>query len=524
MSGFAKKSGINRCYPFLGKFKCTSKYGKRNAVKTTYGYSSTEHKGIDIASTDGDHRIVACESGTITKVDYNKYRGNFIWQETDSGFGLIYQHLSEVYVSVGQKVKPKQIIAREGSTGNVSGRHLHFGVSSNVNFDTKDSHWVNPAPWLGVNDYNNIVGMEFDGKGMVSGLPVDVNVVNNNSSATPVESASGSSVSVTGQNSAYDRIEPSGEYYEIKPEDMQGVYSDWLYGRRYRIIVVTGNNEAVELSELRCTFHIEKTAYRKVQKSTLTIYNLSPDVENQIIRSGTRMIIEAGYNGSFYGKIFEGNIIQPIRSRDGTDFMLTLVSMDSDRYITYGIIGCSLVAQQSMREAVSALTSKGTVKTGEGNIADTRIKYPRGKVMFGKATTYLDQIAISQNASYYSENGEVNIIGAPDIDNGYIFDLTPETGLIDSPTQYEYGITCETLLNPMLKLNSLFHVENTRVTGMEVEYGKPVRSLDKSGIYRIIEMKYDGDTRGNNWKITINAIAQAGMLPAMAAGNDVYIF
>ena len=523
MNADIEQSGINRCYPYLGRFKCTSKYGKRNAVETTYGYSSTDHKGIDIAATNGDKRIVACESGTITKVDYNKYRGNFIWQETDSGYGLIYQHLSEVHVKVGQKVKPKQVIAKEGATGNVSGSHLHFGVSTSTDFNVKESHWVNPAPWLGINNYNSIVGMEFDGSGMVSGLPVDVNVVNNNSSATPVESSITSSASAN-QNTIYNRIEPSGNYYEIKPEDMKGVYSDWLYGRRYRVIVTIGNNEAVELSELRCTFHIEKTAYRKVQKSTLTIYNLDPDVENKIIRSGTRMIIEAGYNGSFYGKIFEGNIIQPIRSRDGTDFSLTLVSMDSDRYITYGIIGCSLVAQQSMREAVSALTSKATVKTEEGNIADTKIKYPRGKVMFGKATTYLDQIAISQNASYYSEDGEVNIIGAPDIENGYIFDLTPETGLIGSPTQYEYGITCETLLNPMLKLNSLFHVENSRVTGMEVEYGKPVRSLDNSGIYRIIEMKYDGDTRGNNWKITINAISQAGSLPAMAAGKDVYIF
>lgn len=204
--------------------------------------------------------------------------------------------------------------------------------------------------------------------------------------------------------------------------------------------------------------------------------------------------------------------------------------MDSDRFVTYGLIGVSLTAQESARSAIETLTQKTGNVTGSnygmqiGVLANQQINYPRGKVMFGSPNQYLTQIAKSMNATYYTDDGTVNIISPKELADDEIFDLSPDTGLIGTPSQNEYGISCKCLLNPRMKLNSLFRLDNHRITNMKYTQGQAIRSLDSSGIYRVIKIVYRGDTRGNTWETEVDAISQAGALPAMSAADNIYIY
>lgn len=518
-------SSSERCYPLSGIIKVTSSYGNRKTPKTTSGYGSSDHLGIDMISTgeNANKTILSASNGTVTKTGYGNQTGNYIWVTNEDKTGCMYCHLSKIYVKVGDKVTCKQPIGYMGSTGNSSGDHLDFKTSMNGSYSTswgnRHEYFVDPAIWLGMPvNGRNTKGKTFDG----GKAPINVNSyipADNKQSvygSTTVTTISSSATSTTD-------ITPSGEYYEIV--DLKGVTKDWLYGRRYRVIVDLGGGEAFDVSNLRCEFEIKKSLYLKMQTSKLTIWNLSPENENKLITSGQRIIIEAGYNGEFYGKIFEGNIIQPLRYKDrGVDYKLTLVSMDSDRFVSSAIIGVSEVAKQSRRNVIDDIASKASIPSQIGNIVQSDFVYPRGKIMFGKASTYLEQIAKSEKARYYNDDGKVNIVDAGTIEEGYIFDLGPKTGLIGSPVQNEYGVNCECLLNPMIKLNSLFHLNNSRVKGMEYQYGTPIRSLDTEGIYRVIEIEYIGDTRGNDWKCKINAITQAGMLPEMLLNGQTLLW
>ena len=513
----------NKCYPFLGKFVVTSPFGPRSSTET---YVSRNHKGIDLVS-QGSKTVVSVTDGVVKRVASQSAYGNYVWVENNDGTGAIYCHLSSFLCKVGQTVTCKTPIGIEGSTGNSTGSHLHFGISTCKDYSethVRDS-WFNPAIYFGINNYtaSKLKGMVFNGSGMIEGMSSGVYSTNQSSSSSNTISYSSSGSVVVND------IKASGEFYEIK--DLKGVTTDWLYGRRYRCIVDLGNNQAFDVSELRCTFEIIKSAYFEANQSLITIYNLNPENENKLIKAGQRIIIEAGYNGDQYGKIFEGNVIQPLRSKEnGVDYKLTLVSMDSDRYVTYGLVGVSLVAQQSARDAVTACVEKCGQLTGynygmqEGVITEQRINYPRGKVLFGSPTYYLNQIAKSMNSTYYNEDGTVNIISPKDLANDVIFDLGPETGLIGSPLQTEYGISCSCLLNPRMKINSLFHLDNKKIENYRYTPGKPVRPLDNEGIYRVIKITHKGDTRGDDWTTEIEAISQAGMLPGMAVGDSVYIY
>ena len=107
--------------------RITSGYGYRTAP--TAGATS-RHDGIDFGGATGTP-IYASAAGTVVTAAYNSARGNYVVINHGNGLQTWYQHCSAVYVSVGQKVSKGQNIAAIGSTGIVTGPHLHYEVHVN---------------------------------------------------------------------------------------------------------------------------------------------------------------------------------------------------------------------------------------------------------------------------------------------------------------------------------------------------------------------------------------------------------
>ena len=99
-------------------------------------WSGGVHKGIDFRGPVGTP-IHAVQSGFVTKSGYGPSWAG-IWIETRSANGalLVYAHLSQTNVQVGDTVKAGKIIGLMGATGNTTGSHLHFEVLvGNENID-----------------------------------------------------------------------------------------------------------------------------------------------------------------------------------------------------------------------------------------------------------------------------------------------------------------------------------------------------------------------------------------------------
>jgi murein DD-endopeptidase MepM/ murein hydrolase activator NlpD len=45
-----------------------------------------------------------------------------------NGYQTLYAHLSNIYVSAGQRVSKGQAVGKMGSTGRSTGTHLHFEI------------------------------------------------------------------------------------------------------------------------------------------------------------------------------------------------------------------------------------------------------------------------------------------------------------------------------------------------------------------------------------------------------------
>ena len=106
------------------------------------------HMGIDLASTR-QASIPAGNDGVVIYSGPLGIYGNLV--VIDHGLGLmsLYSHMTQIFVSEGERVTKGQIIATTGTTGLAGGDHLHFGMLVNgiqvQPWDWLDKNWVKTA-------------------------------------------------------------------------------------------------------------------------------------------------------------------------------------------------------------------------------------------------------------------------------------------------------------------------------------------------------------------------------------------
>jgi murein DD-endopeptidase MepM/ murein hydrolase activator NlpD len=89
------------------------------------GEIQSRHMGTDLDGETGDP-IRAGNRGRVALVGDFYYAGNVVYLDHGAGLITIYMHMSAVEVEQGQIVEAGDVIGRVGSTGRVTGPHLHW--------------------------------------------------------------------------------------------------------------------------------------------------------------------------------------------------------------------------------------------------------------------------------------------------------------------------------------------------------------------------------------------------------------
>lgn len=122
---------------------------KNNTIGTKYGvsgpyWSSGYHTGVDFPVSTGT-QVYSVGDGQVFDTGYSSAYGNFVEIYHGNNIYSFYAHASKVQVSVGQKVSKGTPIMLSGSSGNVTGPHLHFEIRTP---GYKYSNCVNPMNYL----------------------------------------------------------------------------------------------------------------------------------------------------------------------------------------------------------------------------------------------------------------------------------------------------------------------------------------------------------------------------------------
>lgn len=110
----------------------SSGFGEVRAMMLTNGsYYQDVHNGVDFVGPDGTP-IYSYRDGVVISSEVGPDGGEGIVIQHDNGLYSYSWHLQSGSrtVQAGETVKAGQMIGRQGSTGMVTGSHLHFGLST----------------------------------------------------------------------------------------------------------------------------------------------------------------------------------------------------------------------------------------------------------------------------------------------------------------------------------------------------------------------------------------------------------
>jgi murein DD-endopeptidase MepM/ murein hydrolase activator NlpD len=106
------------------------------------GQLQSYHRGTDLRAKTGTP-VYASNFGIVRLAKNLFYSGNIVIVDHGKGIFTNYAHLSKIQVVAGQHVTRGEQIGLSGSTGRVSGPHLHWGVKIN-------GAYVDPLQFLAV--------------------------------------------------------------------------------------------------------------------------------------------------------------------------------------------------------------------------------------------------------------------------------------------------------------------------------------------------------------------------------------
>lgn len=109
----------------LSVMTLTSHYGFQRVYN---GVPRNGHAAADLRAAEGTN-VRAPFAGTVILTGNHYYAGNSVYIDSGNGVITVFFHLSQITVKKGQRVAPGQVLGKSGSTGRVTGPHLHYGLN-----------------------------------------------------------------------------------------------------------------------------------------------------------------------------------------------------------------------------------------------------------------------------------------------------------------------------------------------------------------------------------------------------------
>lgn len=244
-------------------------------------------------------------------------------------------------------------------------------------------------------------------------------------------------------------------------------------------------------------------------------------------RSGSRVILEVGYEGAGLETLFKGEVFQYKRGRDNqTDTWLCILAVSGNVVKTETAVGISVPAGTSVNETKNILLEeykKAGLQLGHTpELSDQKLI--RGRVIFGSLDLNMQQFSKDNDMAYTLSDDEIHmrVVDKYTIEPLHI--LTPKTGVIGMPQLTTEGLQITCLLNPKLKWGGRVQVDMTNMqtesydiayesAGKDQPFKNPKLASGVNGMFIICSAEHSGDNRGKDWYTSLICIGVGATVP-----------
>jgi murein DD-endopeptidase MepM/ murein hydrolase activator NlpD len=115
----------------------TGSFGRRRVFN---GQPRRPHSGMDFAAEEGTP-IIAPSAGKVIELGDFFFSGKLVYVDHGQGLISMFAHMSDIDVVLGEQLKKGQVLGKVGSTGRVTGPHLHWSLGLN-------GTWIDPSLFL----------------------------------------------------------------------------------------------------------------------------------------------------------------------------------------------------------------------------------------------------------------------------------------------------------------------------------------------------------------------------------------
>lgn len=265
----------------------------------------------------------------------------------------------------------------------------------------------------------------------------------------------------------------------------------YLFDRYCAVTIGKANalGASFKYTDLRTTFHIDKTSEFYSNKSTIGLYNLTQENRSKFKR-GDSIRLVAGYSGaSLSSMLYFGEIVTVTNERKGADIVTTFLCGDAENQILNSHFEKTYPPGAPAVQVIEELVVEMGISIGVV-IGIESLVFSSGFSAYGTVANSLNKILKNQGLEFSVQNNALQILPKSAHTGEEAVSLTKNSGLIGVPSEGNDFYKFKSLIIPNLTPGRLLAVESDTVTGF----------------FRIRKAVYEGDTHSSTkWNVDIEA-------------------
>lgn len=280
--------------------------------------------------------------------------------------------------------------------------------------------------------------------------------------------------------------------------------------RVYELIVGNAvSGEGLQINDLQCTFDISKSSSNKdkTNSASIEIYNLSNESLKLLDVDYPAAVFSAGYRDIGMKRLFAGQVTNVTTRKSGADRVTQILMGGSYVELNHQVLSSLVPPGRDGEDAIKELQKSLGVSKSVFNSVNLKSPLLYGYQLQGTPKDMLSEICerygcswqIDDDVLYVHDNTRGN---SEKFEDAYV--ISKYTGLIENAYRTSgdirrskkdkakiQSVQWKMLLNPDIVPGDIVKLEDTLI----------------SGYYKVTDMRFTGDWRGQAWHSEIRATA-----------------